>query len=328
MSRIRIEAVDIYHPENAIDNEFYFEHFDQRDQDIRRFLEHMGRKSRYVIDNEEENGLTMGIEAAKKVLAKAGITGSDIDMIVFSTQMPETTFPVNALYVHAAIDAGSHAQVLDSNANCAGMVVAVDHACRYMMTSPDIRRALIVGSDYNTLISDPEGAITYANYGDAAAAVILERTEEESGFIDSLYHTDAVNRDFIRYPADGLAKTIKHGSPAKSILWLPFEAHAAMPPTFGMFEKLLERNALTPQDIGSYCLSQFSLENVRKIQHQFGLNDEQMVYVGDRFGYTGTSSPFIALHEAVATGRVKRGDYVLFWSIGAGFQLVSMLFRY
>ncbi|GGO03955.1 3-oxoacyl-[acyl-carrier-protein] synthase III C-terminal domain-containing protein [Saccharibacillus kuerlensis] len=328
MSRIRIASVDIYHPANAVGNEFYLDHFDRKNNDIRRFLEHMGRKSRYVINNEEENGLTMAIEAAKNVLSKSGLQGSDIDMIVFSTQVPETTFPVNALYVHAAIGARSHTMVLDSNANCAGMVVAVDHASRYMLTSPHIRRALIVGSDYNTLVSDPESAVTYANYGDAAAAVILERTEEECGFIDSIYYTDPVNRDFIRYPAEGLTKTIKHGSEAKGILWLPFEAHAAMPPTFEMFETLLGRHGLTPQDISTYCLSQFSLENVLKIQRQFGLNDEQMIYVGDRFGYTGTSSPFIALYEAVETGRVKRGDHILFWSIGSGFQLVAMLFQY
>ncbi|MDO3413067.1 3-oxoacyl-[acyl-carrier-protein] synthase III C-terminal domain-containing protein [Saccharibacillus sp. CPCC 101409] len=328
MSHIRIEAVEIHHPANAVDNEFYFDHFDKQNNDIRRFLEHMGRKSRYVIDSDEENGLTMGIEAARKVLAKAGLQGTDIDMVVFSTQVPETTFPVNALYIHAAIGADAHTMVLDSNANCAGMVVAVDHASRYMLSAPNIRRALIVGSDYNTLVSDPDSAITYANYGDAAAAVILERTEEQTGFIDSIYHTDPVNRDFIRYPAEGLAKTVKHGSESKGILWLPFEAHAAMPPTFEMFETLLGRHGLTPQEIGSYCLSQFSLENVLKIQRQYGLSDEQMVYVGDRFGYTGTSSPFIALHEAVETGRVKRGDHVLFWSIGSGFQLVAMLFKY
>jgi len=270
----------------------------------------------------------MGIEAAKKALTKANLQGTDIDMIVFSTQVPETTFPINALYIHAAIGADSNAMVLDSNANCAGMVVAVDHASRYMLTSPHIRRALIVGSDYNTLISDPEDAVTYANYGDAAAAVILERSDVEGGFIDSIYYTDPVNRDFIRYPAEGLAKTVKHSSDNRHILWLPFEAHAAMPPTFKMMESLLGRNGLTPQEVGSYCLSQFSLENVKKIQRQFQLDDQQMIYVGDRFGYTGTSSPFIALHEAVETGRVKRGDYVLFWSIGSGFQLVAMLFRY
>ncbi|MCQ4085719.1 3-oxoacyl-ACP synthase III family protein [Saccharibacillus sp. JS10] len=328
MSSVHIKAVDIYHPQNAVGNDFYFDHFDRKNNDIRRFMEHMGRESRYVIDNDEENSLTMGIEAAKKVLAKANLQGTDIDMVVFSTQVPETTFPVNALYIHAAIGADSNAMVLDSNANCAGMVVAVDHASRYMLTSPHIRRALIVGSDYNTLISDPEDAVTYANYGDAAAAVILERSEAKGGFIDSIYHTDPVNRDFIRYPAEGLAKTVKHGSDNKHILWLPFEAHAAMPPTFEMMESLLARHGLTPQEVGSYCLSQFSLENVRKIQSQFELNDQQMIYVGDRFGYTGTSSPFIALYEAVETGRVKRGDYVLFWSIGSGFQLVAMLFRY
>ncbi|MBE3649126.1 3-oxoacyl-[acyl-carrier-protein] synthase III C-terminal domain-containing protein, partial [Paenibacillus polymyxa] len=55
---------------------------------------------------------------------------------------------------------------------------------------------------------------------------------------------------------------------------------------------------------------------------------DQMIYVGDRYGYTGTSSPFIALYEGIGSGRIRRGDHVLFWTIGAGYQLVAMLFKY
>ncbi|MEK4732748.1 ketoacyl-ACP synthase III [Paenibacillus sp. FSL L8-0641] len=328
MSHIKIKALGVYHPSHSLDNEYYVRHFDERGKDIRRFMEHMGRRQRYIIDDPNENGLTMGIAAAQKALEQAGMTGRDVDMIVFSTQVPESLFPMNALFVHHAIGARHDVAVMDSNANCAGMTVAVDQASRSMLSNPDVRTALIIGSDYNSLISGPEDEITYANYGDAACAVILERTEEDTGFIDSMYFTDPVNIDKILYPAQGLAATLQRNAPGKYIQWLPFDANMALPPTFDLLERILKKNGLSPQDVRAYCLSQFSLANVLKIQDHLELEDTQMIYVGDRYGYTGTSSPFIALHEGIESGRIRRGDYVLFWTIGAGYQLVAMLFKY
>ncbi|KEO78317.1 ketoacyl-ACP synthase III [Paenibacillus polymyxa] len=328
MSHIKIKALGVYHPSHSLDNEYYVRHFDERGKDIRRFMEHMGRRQRYIIDDPNENGLTMGIAAAQKALEQAGMTGRDVDMIVFSTQVPESLFPMNALFVHHAIGARHDVAVMDSNANCAGMTVAVDQASRSMLSNPDVRTALIIGSDYNSLISGPEDEITYANYGDAACAAILERTEEDTGFIDSMYFTDPVNIDKILYPAQGLAATLQRNAPGKYIQWLPFDANMALPPTFDLLERILKKNGLSPQDVRAYCLSQFSLANVLKIQDHLELEDAQMIYVGDRYGYTGTSSPFIALYEGIESGRIRRGDYVLFWTIGAGYQLVAVLFKY
>ncbi|UFU00764.1 ketoacyl-ACP synthase III [Radiobacillus kanasensis] len=329
MSNVRIKGVDIYHPNHAIDNDHFLEHFSSKGKDIKRFLEHMGRKSRYIIDNDHENGLTMGIEAAKRVLKKLNLSGKDIDMIVFSTQVPETTFPANAMFLHDAIGADHDTIILDSNANCAGMTVAVEQACHYMKSNQHVQTTLVVGSDYNSLISNPEDEITYSNYGDASAAVVLEKTEEDCGFIDALYFTDSVNRDKILYPGNGLTNLMQNATDEnKYIKWLPFDGNIALPPTYDMIERLLERNHLETKDIKAYCFSQFSLANILKIQDNFSLEDRQIVYIGDTFGYTGTSSPFIALHAGIESGQVKRGDHVLFWTIGAGYQLIAMLFKY
>ncbi|WP_251548819.1 ketoacyl-ACP synthase III [Neobacillus muris] len=328
MSNVRIKEVEIYHPENVVHNDYYIEYFEQKHgRQVGKFLEHMGRKDRFVIDNDEENGLTMGIEVSKRVLRKANMTGKDIDMIVFSTQIPETTFPANAMYIHSAIGAKHDTIILDSNANCAGMTVAVEQASRYMISNPHIHSALIVGSDHNTLIANPEEEVTYANYGDAAAAVIIEKTEEETGFIDSIYFTDSINRDKIKFPSEGLTSAIRTGK-GKYIEWLPFDGNIALPPTYEMISKLLKRNGLNPEDIKLYCFSQFALGNIKKIQEHFTLQDEQIIYIGDKFGYTGTSSPFIALHEGLKQQRIQRGDHILFWTIGAGYQLAAMLFKY
>lgn len=328
MTNIRIKAVDVYHAKKQVDNAVYVEHFQKQGKDITNFLHIMGRNKRYVIDNQEENTNTMAIEAANRVLKKAELEGKDIDMIVFSSQVPEVTVPTNAMFLHHAIEAKKGTVIFDMNANCAGMTIAVEQASRYMMSNPHVDTALVVGSDYLSLVADPNDAMTYANFGDAASAVILEKTEEETGFIDAMFEVDSSNRNNILFPEKGLAQTIKAGERAESMRWLPFDGTMSLPYTYDMFETILERNQLTIEDVDVFCLSQFAKVNIDKIQERFNIPEEKIIYVGDEYGYTGTSSPFIALHEGIETGRIKRGDLALFWTIGGGHEFITMLFRY
>ncbi|GGH84635.1 3-oxoacyl-[acyl-carrier-protein] synthase-3 [Pullulanibacillus pueri] len=327
MEHIKIRDIAIYHPETIRDNEFYLQHFKKQGRDITKFLDKvLGRKQRFVIENNEENSLTMAVESSKRVLEKAQLTGKDLDLIVFSSQTPEYLATTNALQLHRALQASTKTITMDSNANCAGMTLAIDQAARYMLSNPRINTVLIVGSDYNTLMSNPEEEITYANFGDASCAVILEKTDEDTGFIDSIYFTDSSTYDKTYFPRHGLSKMFNHEN--KGIQWLPFDGDIALPPAYEMIETLLKRNNKGTEDIGAFCLSQFSISNIERIQEHFSIADEKIMYIGDRFGYTGTSSPFIALHEGIEAGRIKRGDTVLFWTIGGGYQMVAMLLTY
>ncbi len=325
MQNIKIKEVAIYHPKNIVKNDYYIQHFKNLGRDITHFLEIMGRKERYIINNKDENTITMAIEASKLVLEKAGLEGKDIDMIIFSTQVPERTLPTNAMYVHKAIEASNHTIILDNNANCAGMTLSVEMASRYMQSNPRVKTALVVGSDANSLISNPEQEITYANFADASAAVILEKTEEETGFIDAIYEVDSSNKDNIVFPQGGFSNTI--GS-TEHIVFLPFDGAMAIPVACEMIEELLERNNLTIDDIDSYCFSQFALSNILKIQNHFEIPDKKIIYVGDKYGYTTTSSPFLSLYEGIESKRIKRGDIILFWTIGSGHEMIAMLFKY
>ena len=112
------------------------------------------------------------------------------------------------------------------------------------------------------------------------------------------------------------------------MLWLPFDGAMSLPYVYEMFEKILQRNQMTIEDIDYFCLSQFALVNILKIQERFNIPDEKSIYVGDRYGYTGTSSPFVALYEGIEKGRIKRGDNVLFWMIGGGYEFITMLYQY
>ncbi|WP_277950066.1 3-oxoacyl-[acyl-carrier-protein] synthase III C-terminal domain-containing protein, partial [Bacillus thuringiensis] len=101
-----------------------------------------------------------------------------------------------------------------------------------------------------------------------------------------------------------------------------------VPPAVSSIKSLLTKHGLEKEDIGSYCFSQFSLKNIEVIQEKLGEDKQKFVYVGDEFGYTGTSSPFIALYKGIQSGKIKRGDHVVFWSVGTGWQIITMLFKY
>ncbi|MGG0719667.1 ketoacyl-ACP synthase III [Robertmurraya massiliosenegalensis] len=328
MTNIKIRDIAIYHPTNAVHNSYYLEHFKNKGRDSTHFIENiLGRKSRYVINNDSENSLTMAFEASKNVLKKSHLTGEDLDLIMFSSQTPEYLATSNAIQLHNQLNGKHSTLTMDTNANCAGMLVAIDQASRYMKANPFIQRALVVGSDYNTLMANPDEEISYANFGDAACAVILEKTNEDTGFIDSIYHTDSVTYSNTNFPRTGLSNTIKETG-EQTMQWIPFDGSIAMPPTYHMFETMLSRNNLSINELDAFCFSQFSIANIKTIQEHYQLDEDKLMYIGDRFGYTGTTSPLLAFYDGIEKGRIKRGDHVLFWTIGGGFQLVAILLKY
>jgi 3-oxoacyl-[acyl-carrier-protein] synthase-3 len=330
MAGIRIVDIDIYHPETKVHNDFYIEHFDARGVDIRGLLKALGRDSRYKIDRDDENSLTMALEAARQLLAKTGFTGQDIDLIAYASQTPEYIFPTNSLMIHHLISGAAHTICIDSNANCAGMTAAFEQVSRQMLGNPRIKRALIIGSDYIAPHASPDDPVYFANFGDAAAAVIVERDEHAVGFIDSIYQTDTCVYQNSLFPVEGLAKLGSTGVDAGAfhVKFTPFDDSICVDAASESIRTLLQRNEIRPDEIKAACFSQLSIANIRAVSDNIGIADDIAVYVGDEFGYTSTSSPFIALHRAITSGKVQRGDKVLFWTVGAGWQNVAMVVEY
>jgi 3-oxoacyl-[acyl-carrier-protein] synthase-3 len=330
MTGIRIKDIDIYHPSNKVGNDFFIKHFDEKGIDIRGLLAALGRDTRYSINNEEENSLTMAFEAASNVLEKNGLTGADIDLIAYASQTPEYIFPTNSLMIHRLINGASHTICIDSNANCAGMTASVEQVSRQMQANPRIKRALVIGSDYVAPHADKNDPVYYANFGDAAAAVLLERDDNAVGFIDSIYQTDTCVYGNSMFPAEGLANLGRKGVAAGefNVKFIPFDDSICVDAAAESLRTLLSNNNIAPESIKAACFSQLSLPNILGVCDKVGLDHDVAVYIGDEFGYTSTSSPFIALYKAVTTGKIVRGDKVLFWTVGAGWQNVAFVIEY
>lgn len=327
-NNIKIKNIEIYHPLNKVGNDFFIKHFNKQGKDIGKFLKYLGKEERYRINNPEENGLTMAIEASRKVLASANLKMSQIDMILYTTQVPEYSVPTNASMLHRALDGGKRTRMMDLNATCSGMLVAVEQASVYMRGNKRLQRVLVVGSDYLTSFANPETEVHYAGFGDAACAVILERTEEETGFIDAVYRSNSNYANKLLFPAEGMNRVLQGKEAGRYVQFAPFDISFGEPITDSMIEELLEVNDVKIEDINAFCFSQLAYSDSTRLSEKFNIPMEKIMYIGDKYGYTGTTSPMIGFYEGVKNGHIQRGDTVLFWTVGAGHQFIAMLFKY
>lgn len=329
MSNIKIRGMEVKTGEKLTYATEYIEHFKKQGKNIERLLESYGREQYYVANREKENTLILGYEATKKLLEKEGLTGNDLDLIVFSSQSPEYLIPSQATILHGLIEGNVKAQVMDINVNCAGMLTAYDSVIRIMQTRDSVKRALIVGAECLTFTTRDDDEYTYPIFGDAGCAVIVEKTEDAiSGFIDSEYRTSGETWELVKYPAKGFSIGKDELAENMYMKWTPFNADFVAGYMKESLFELLERTPYSLEDIKLFCSSQYAKGLVENCSEALDRPLEKFVYIGNEYGYTGTSSPFIALYEAIRNKRVQRGDLINLWTVGTHWSIVNVLIKY
>jgi len=331
---IVMKAVGIYHPEKKVGNEFYVDHFTKMNETlgdrVSHLLKHLGREERYIADFTKENVITMAIEASKSAVKLAGICFEDLDGIIFSTDTPEYTSPTNAILLRDALEANNAHTVYDLNANCVGMVVALDQAQALMKSNKRLQRLLVVGASmihHYGLNTDP---ITYGGVGDAAVAVVLEAVTSEKlvGFIDSVYSTKTDLNNYILMPECGMSNIYDSTIPEekKHWKWQPFDTMEPEARCGEIIKQVLEDNDYTLNQAKMIFMSQFSEDSLKNVANTLECPQEQFKYIGNRYAYTGTSSPLLAYYHAEEDGEIEPEDVLVFCSVGSGLTAASLLY--
>lgn len=332
-THVRVKTIESYRPENKINNNFFLNYYDNRGIDIRGLLNSSGRENRYISNNPEENSLTMAIEASKKALDKAHMIGSDLDLIVFVSDTPEYLAPANAIEIHKAIGGKEYAGAFDMNCNCLGMVVALDHIGNAMKVNKRLKKCLIVGTQQIQRFGMKSEPIVYANFGDLACAVILEQTDDEnSNFIDSLSYTDSGLIHSVHFPKAGLSKVLPTDENIsredKCINWNICDTSRAFAPTAKHIQQILDDNGIKKSQVKKYFLSQMVKSKIDMVRLELDEPEEKFPFVGDEYGYTGTTSPLLAMQHSIEKNELQHGDYVVFWSLAAGITTTVILIKY
>ena len=328
---IEIKSVGVYHPNNKVSNENFIEHYQAQGKDIVQMLNTFGRNFRYLSDDADENTVTMAANACEEVLEKSNLSAEDIDLLIFSSGTPEYLAPANAIKVHELIGGRNSAIAYDMNSNCVGMIIAIEQASRYMQANPNMKYALVVGSEQMNRFSQNDDEYTRSNFGDAACAVLLKKTDAfASGFQDAVYHMNSSRSSVMLFPKCGLSNIYNPDISIedKKILWTGGTANNGFALAKALIEQVLEKKKIDKNTVKKFFISQVCRENIDLLADSLEVDRNRFEYVGDEYGYTGTSSPFVALNHAIENNSVQRGDDIIFWSVGSGYISCAMLWKY
>lgn len=330
---VKIRGIEISYPDKFVDNQYFIDLFDKQGKDIRSLLKALGRKKRGIGDNETTSTVSLGAEAASKVLKSTGLTGQDIDLIVFSSQFPQYTSPAQSLIIHNLINGTTEREnmVMDINVNCVGMVVALDVVSRFLLQKKKFKRALLIGADYASIHCNKNDPAIYPLFGDAGCAMILEKTDEDCGVLDSVSYTNSDRYKMFKYPNCGTSSLYNDEIDVEKKKIVTLNQPSTEEVTEAArksVEKLLKNNNLQLSDIKAFCISQASAVLREECAKAIGIPEEKFIYIGDKYGYTGTSSPFIAFYEGIKNNIIKRGDYIIIWSLGINWTTSGILFKY
>lgn len=330
---VKIKALEYYHPESIYTNDYFIKYFSKRGTDVTGLLNSCGRKNRYISEDPNENSLTMAINASKKVLKTSNVDINDISLVVCISTTPEYLSPTNAIKIHSALGLNRRALAYDMNANCSGLIIGIDQVSRMMKSNPTIKYTLVVGTDQLFRHSDPNDPLTHSNFAESACAILLENVDNGcSDFLDSSYYVYNELSKYVTFPPKGfsnLLDTTNHLTKNDTIIkYDDFDASEAFNSSIDSINEMLSKNALSKSDIKLYCLSQFGKSNIDSIRKKLEEPVEKFPFIGDKFGYTGLTSPFIAFKDSINKNKIKRGDYVILWTVGVGVIASSILIRY
>lgn len=309
-----------YLPENAVSNDELSKTVDTSDEWIQQ---RTGIKSRHIAAEGEKTS-DMATKAALQALENAGLTGKDIDAVILATTTPDQTFPATAVTVQDNIGMGDHGFGLDVQAVCSGFVYALSVANNFVI-SGQVKRALVIGADHFTSLLNWDDRTTCVLFGDGAAAVVLEGSEDTSrGVISTHLHSEGRHRDLL-YVDGGPSSTQTTGQVQMNGQEVFKHAVTRMSQAV---EEALEANQLSPEDVDWLVPHQANRRIIERTVKKLKMPMEKVVLTVDKHGNTSAASIPLALHEAVEDGRIQKNHLLLFEAMGGGLTWASALVRW
>jgi 3-oxoacyl-[acyl-carrier-protein] synthase-3 len=293
-------------------------------------LQRTGIRERHVVEPGQGTS-DIAEPAARAALAEAGLTADDIGFIVVGTTTPDTVFPSTACRLQAKIGA-SRAWGYDLGAACSGFTYSMT-AGWSMVATGAVDHALVVGADVMSSIIDYTDRSTCILFGDGAGAAILSpAADDEPGIIDFAHEIDGNGGEALCMPAGGSRLPASHQTVDQRQHYVKQDGQTvfkfAVKKNEEMALRMLERNGLTGTDLDLYCSHQANRRIIEATAARLGLGPEKFIINLDRYGNTTAATIPLALADARADGRLKKGALVMLASVGAGFTAGSVLLRW
>jgi 3-oxoacyl-[acyl-carrier-protein] synthase-3 len=293
-------------------------------------LQRTGIRERHVVEPGVATS-DLAKEAAMKAIHRAGLTPSDIGLIIVGTVTPDMMFPSTACLLQNKIGA-SRAWGFDISAACSAFTYSLTAASQ-VVAAGGHDHALVVGADVMSSIIDYEDRATCVLFGDGAGACVVSAADSSDGMIlDFEHEIDGSGGPALCMPAGGSLMPPSHETVEKRLHYVKQDGQTvfkfAVRKTEEISRRLLERNGLQPADLDLFVSHQANRRIIQAASERLGVDPSRVIINIERFGNTTAATIPLALNDAICSGRLKKGDLVLLASVGAGFTVGAVLVRW
>lgn len=346
--RSKIAGIGMYVPSQVVTNNDLTRYMETSDEWIQ---ERTGIQERRYAHRTNETTTTMGVEASKIALERAGISPQEVDFIVFATLSPDYYFPGCGVLLQRAMGM-QQVGALDVRNQCSGFVYALSVADQFIRTGM-YKNILVVGAEKHSFGLDftTRGRNVSVIFGDGAGAVVLQPTEDENrGILSTHLHSDGAEAEILamynpgthaNYWKENLASFnegelgdmfMSHDMLDKAELFPYMDGPAVFKTAVVKFPEViveaLQHNGFTPADLKLLVPHQANLRIAQFVQQKLKLRNDQVYNNIQKYGNTTAASVPIALCEAWEMGKVQEGDLVCLAAFGSGFTWASALLRW
>lgn len=293
-------------------------------------VERTGIRARHFVEPGAKTS-DLACIAARRALDAAGMSISDIDLIVVATSTPDMVFPSTACVVQhsLSVEEGESGQAFkgaafDVQAVCAGFVYAMSIADA-MVRSGGAQTALVIGAEVFSRLLDFNDRTTCVLFGDGAGAVVL-KAGDRPGILATDIHSDGRHVDILCVPGQVHSGTVV-GDP-----FLRMDGQAVFKLAVGVLEQTarasLQKAGLQSDQIDWLVPHQANVRIIQSTAKKLGLPMSKVILTLEEHGNTSAASIPLALDHGVRSGAIQPGQRVMMEGVGGGFTWGSVLFQY
>jgi 3-oxoacyl-[acyl-carrier-protein] synthase III len=324
--RAAITAVASYVPQHILTNADLAKRLDTSDDWI---VTRTGIRERRQGAPGETTSM-MGAEATRRLMTVRGLSPDDIDAVIVATATPDMIFPATACLIQDQLGL-RRAWGFDLSAACSGFLYAMTVGAQLVSTGAH-ERVVVIGADLMSAIIDPLDRTTAVLFGDGAAAALLEAAEPGYGLLDFYHRADGSGRNDLLMPAGGSKLPASVETVAARQHFLRQNGKVvfkfAVSQMVESVNAVLRRNGLTAGDLALVIPHQANQRILDAVAERLCVPHERVASVLARYGNTTGATLPLALDAALAEGKIKRGDLVVFTAVGAGFTTGATLVRW
>lgn len=311
-----ITGTEKYVPDYILSNKELEQMVDTTDEWI---VSRSGISERRILKDLDKATAFMAAEAAKKLLKKKNLSPLDIELIIVATVTPDHPYPATANIVSDMIGA-TKAWGFDVQAACSSFMSALITGSKFIESGAH-KRVLIIGSDKMSSIVDYSCRKTSILFGDGAAAVLLEPSEDETGILDTRMYADGSGKNFLYQPAGGSLIPASKNSVDGKQHFIHMDGQSvfkfAVVKMADVAEEIMTRNDLKAEDVAFLAPHQANKRIIEATANRMGISMDKVMMNIHKYGNTTSATIPLCLNEWES--QLKKGDNIILTTFGAGF---------